>query len=551
MHMKQGIGQQKLAALACEEQENSYQQRLQELAAKYEQELQEQESNYQQRLQELAAKYEQKLQEQESNYQQHLQELAAKYEQKLQEQESNYQQHLQTVEEHLRQAHARIAELERRLSKDSHNSSKPPSSDGLRRKTRSQRKPSGKKSGGQVGHPGVTLSMVASPDAVVLHRAACCQQCGTDLQEMGGRVVERRQVHDLPEIRLQVTEHQVEEIRCPQCSALSRGSFPPEVSAPVQYGPQIRAWGVYLNQYQIVSVERTCQTLCEAFGCSISQGTLLGWVQEASKRLRVTMEQIKQALLKCKLVHPDETGIHLGKKLHWLHNVSTCFLTYLAWHPKRGRLAMDAIGILPQYQGRIMRDRLSSYDHYNCDQSICGAHLLRDLMAVWEQFKQKWARAMHRLLVAINKVAYSWRSRGASCVPKEIRDRWVARYFRILALGYAAQPPPVPRPPGKRGRMGQSEPKNLLDALLHRAHQVLAFLDNLTIPFTNNQAERDLRMVKVQQKVAGTFRSEDGVTAYCSIRSYLSTMHKQARPLLEALAAVFLGHPFPIALSLG
>src|SRR5260370_19021824 len=247
MHMKQGIGQQKLAALACEEQENSYQQRLQELAAKYEQELQEQESNYQQRLQELAAKYEQKLQEQESNYQQrlqelaakyeqklqeqesnyqqhlqelaakyeqklkeqesnyqqHLQELAAKYEQKLQEQESNYQHHLQTVEQHLRQAHARIAELERRLSKDSHNSSKPPSSDGLRRKTRSQRKPSGKKSGGQVGHPGVTLSMVASPDAVVSHRAACCQQCGTDLQALGGPVGERRQVHDLPDIPFQ------------------------------------------------------------------------------------------------------------------------------------------------------------------------------------------------------------------------------------------------------------------------------------------------------------------------------------------------------------
>ena len=522
MQTRQRSGQEKTAESTGEQAEVSYEEQLQALEAKY-----------QQQLKALEAKYEQLLQEKEAKHQEQLQALQTKYEQQLQE------------------ALALIRELERRLSKDSHNSSKPPSSDGLRRKTHSQRKPSGKKSGGQRGHPGVTLSMVASSDAIVSHHPADCEQCGTSLQQMQGRVVERRQVHDLPEIRLQVIQHQVEEVRCPHCQHLTRGKFPPEVSAPVQYGPRVRAWGVYLNQYQIVSVERTCQTLCEGFGCSISQATLLTWIQEASKRLRGTMEQIKQRLLACRLVHTDETGIHLDKKLHWLHTVSTCFLTYLAWHLKRGRQAIDAIGILPQYQGRIMRDRLTSYDHYTCDQSICGAHLLRDLTRVFEQFKQKWARTMHRVLVAMNRLAWYWRNLGASCVPKETRDRWVARYFRVLVIGYAAQPPAMPRPPGKRGPHAQTEPKNLLDALLHRAHQVLAFLDDLTIPFTNNQAERDLRMVKVQQKVAGTFRSNDGATAFCRIRSYLSTMHKQGRPLLEALAAVFLGHPFPIAFSLG
>ncbi len=160
----------------------------------------------------------------------------------------------------MQEALARIKELENRQSKDSHNSSKPPSSDGLRRKTHSQRKPTGKKSGGQVGHPGVTWSMVAEPDTIVSHRPADCEQCGTCLQEMEGRVVERRQVHDLPEVRLQVTEHQVEEISCLHCQHLTRGSFPLEVSAPVQYGPRVRAWAVYLNQYQIVSMERTCRT---------------------------------------------------------------------------------------------------------------------------------------------------------------------------------------------------------------------------------------------------------------------------------------------------
>ena len=544
MQTRQRGGQQNTAERACGEAEASEEEQWQALEAKYQHQLKALEAKYEQLLQEQEAKHQEQLQAQKSKYEQLLQEQEAKHQEQLQALESKYEQQLQ-------QTLARIGELERRLSKDSHNSSKPPSSDGLRRKTQSQRKPSGKKSGGQQGHPGVTLSMVACPDAIVSHRAASCQQCGGTLQEREGRLVERRQVHDLPEIRLRVTEHQVEETTCPQCQHINRGSFPPEVSAPVQYGPRLRAWAVYLNQYQMVSVQRTCQTLWETLGCALSEGTLLSWIQGASKGLVSTMEQIKSRLLASRLLHPDETGIHLDGKLAWLHTVSTRFLTYLAWHRKRGRLAIEAIGIIPQFAGRIMRDRWSSYDHYDCDQSICGAHLLRDLTRIWQHYKQKWARTMHRLLVALNRLAWYWRNRGANCIPKPIRDRWVARYFRVLAIGYAAQPPPEPRPAGRRGPQAQTEPKNLLDALLHRAHQVLAFLDDLTIPFTNNQAERDLRMVKVQQKVAGTFRSEDGATAYSRIRSYLSTMHKQGRPLLEALAAVFLGHPFPIAFSLG
>jgi len=287
----------------------------------------------------------------------------------------------------------------------------------------------------------------------------------------------------------------------------------------------------------------------QGLSCAISEGTLANWVQLASQRLRETCEKIKQSVIGSCLMHGDETGLHLGKKLHWLHVNSTRFLTHLQWHQRRGHQAMDDIGILPNYQGRIMRDRLSSYDHYTCEQSICGAHLLRDLISVFEQCKQQWASEMKWVLIAMNKVAWYWRNLGAKSVPEPIRDRWVARYFHILALGFAAQPPAVARPPGKRGRHPQTDAKNLLDALLHRAHQVLAFFDDLRIPFTNNQAERDLRMAKIQQKISGTFRSEDGITAFCRIRSYLSTMHKQARPLLEALAAVFTGHPFPIALS--
>lgn len=455
------------------------------------------------------------------------------------------------LQKQLLSALARIEELERQKQKNSRNSSRPPSSDGLGRKTHSQRRPSGKASGGQEGHAGRTLSMKEQPDRVTPHVPASCEHCGTNLQQTTGGVVERRQVWDVPPIQLEVCEHQVQEVCCPHCGQLNRGCFPAEITAPVQYGAGVKAWAVYLNQYHLVPMERTCEILSTGLGAAISQGTLARWVQEASQHLEGVCERIKQALKASHLLHKDETGVHKGKKVHWLHVSSTRFLTLLAWHQKRGRPAMDAIGILPDYHGRIMRDRWSSYDHYDCDQSLCGAHLLRDLTGIGERFKQPWARTMHRLLSRLCHLADQWRCRGANRVPKELRDRWVARYFRILALGYAAQPPPQPRPPGKRGRMGQTEPKNLLDALLHRADQILAFLDDLSIPFTNNQAERDLRMVKVQQKVAGTFRSDEGMTAFCHIRSYLSTLHKQARPLLEALAAVFVGQPFPIAISFG
>lgn len=469
----------------------------------------------------------------------------------LEAEKRELQEQVETLQGQLQEALARIKQLEERLKKDSHNSHKPPSSDGLQRKRHSLRRRSGKKSGGQEGHSGQTRALVQAADRISSHRPESCEQCGSDLQGREGQVVERRQVHDLPAIRLEVEEHQVQEVCCPQCQSVTRGRFPASVGAPVQYGSRVQAWAVYLNQYQLVPMERTCEILSQGLGCNLSQGTLANWVQLASQGLQATMEQIKQRLLACKLQHVDETGIHLGTKRHWLHNVSTPFLTLQQWHQSRGRAALDAIGILPKYHGRLMRDRWSSYDAYDCLQSICAAHLLRDLIGLFERSKQEWADRMKRVLTAMNRVAWYWRHQGAKAVPKPIRDRWVARYFEVLATGFAAQAPPAPltTEQKKRGRPAQSEAKNMLDALLHRADQVLAFLDDLSIPFTNNQAERDLRMVKVQQKISGTFRSQEGATAFCTIRSYLSTMHKQGRAMLASLAAVFSGSPFPIAWS--
>lgn len=450
------------------------------------------------------------------------------------------------LKEQLAQANARIKELEERVAKNSRTSSKPPSSDGLARLPRSSRRPSGKQPGGQPGHPGHTLLMVQYPDEVIEHRPQTCKQCGEDLSPLAGTVVERRQVLDLPEIRLRAQEHQIEAIRCPHCQETTLGSFPAEVKAAVQYGSTLQAVAVYLHQGQLLPTARTCETLAALCGCHLSEATVIQWGELAAERLGPTMERIADLLVASPLQHGDETGIRIYGMLHWLHVNCTRFLTHLAWHEARGKVAMQEIDIWPRFSGRGMHDRLASYDAYGSAHSLCGAHLLRDCVAVAEQEHQPWAMEMHDFLLDLHEACQQWRECQRITLPSIERDEWVARYFEILAAGYAAQPPPVAKT-GKKGRRKQSKAKNLLDALLGRADQVLAFLDDLRLPFSNNLAERDLRMAKVQQKISGTFRSATGATVFCRLRSYLSTMHKQGHTLLPSLIAVFNGHPFPIA----
>jgi transposase len=450
------------------------------------------------------------------------------------------------LKEQLAQATARIKELEDRLAKDSRSSSKPPSSDGLARPPRSSRSPSGKRPGGQPGHPGHTLLMVEQPEEVVRHRAEICTHCGEDLRLLPGTVVERRQVFDVPEIRLRAQEHHLEAIRCPHCQASHLGRFPASVNAPAQYGPNLQALAVYLNQGQLLPTARTCETLAALCGCQISEATVIQWGEVAAERLAPTMERIAELLASSPLQHGDETGIRIYGMLHWLHVNCTRFLTHLAWHESRGKPAMNDIGIWPRFAGRGMHDRLASYDAYGNAHSLCGAHLLRDCAAVAEQEEQPWATEMHDFLLDAHEAWQQWRKSEHTSLSSIERDEWVTRYFEILAAGYAAQPPPSPAKRGK-GRRKQSKAKNLLDALLGRADQVLAFLDDLRLPFSNNLAERDLRMAKVQQKISGTFRSATGATVFCRIRSYLSTMQKQGHTMLPSLVAVFHGHPFPVA----
>jgi hypothetical protein len=313
----------------------------------------------------------------------------------------------------------------------------------------------------------------------------------------------------------------------------------------------VQALAVYLSQYQLLPMERIGEVFEDLFSCSFSEGTLFNWRQEAARTLAPTMHTLKNLLLAQKLDHVDETGARVKGLLHWFHVNSTRWLTLYHWHRQRGHKAMDAIGILPAYTGRAIHDRLSSYDHYSCAHSVCGAHLLRDCLLVAERDHQSWAQEMHDLLVCMSQTTARFRAAGAQRLPQAERDSLVLQYFALLEQGFAFHrlhaPPPDAPVPKKPGRRKQEDAKNLLDALLARAEQVLAFLDDLTVPFSNNQAERDLRMIKVQQKISGTFRSAEGATAFCVIRSYLSTMKKQGRSLLAAMTAVFQGTPFSIA----
>lgn len=442
---------------------------------------------------------------------------------------------------------AYIRDLEARLAKDSHNSSKPPSGDGLRRKTKSLRAPSGKKAGGQLGHRGETLRLVARPDTVVEHRPSVCRHCQMPRAAAAVVLRERRQVQELPPVvRLLVEEHQALHVRCPHCEQISVGTFPPEVPSRAQYGARVRALAVYLAEQQHLPLGRVQQLLADLVGLRLARGTLVGWIQQAARALEPVERQIKAALSRAPLLHHDETGVRRAGRLAWAHVTSTARLTHYAIHAKRGREATDAIGILPAFCGVSMHDGWGSYAVYTaCRHALCNVHHLRELTFLEEEYHQAWAKELKGLLREMKAATAQARAGGQLHLPPAARALFIDRYQALLALGLAANPPPAghQRRPGQRGRMAQSPPRNLLERLLLQQDQVLAFLDDLAIPFDNNQAERDLRGLKIQQKVSGCFRSERGAEAYATIRGYLATLRKQGQSLLVALHTVFAGQP--------
>ena len=434
---------------------------------------------------------------------------------------------------------ARVEQLEARLAGHSQNSHRPPSRDGARKPARSQRTRSGKAPGGQPGHRGHTLAMAATPDHVIGHHPGRCAACGADLAGEPAVAVARRQVVDLPPLALAVTEHRAATVCCPHCRHATAAPFPVGVARPVQYGPRLLGLGAYLRHYQLLPYLRISELLADLFGTGPSAGTLHRASLTCAAALGGVEAAIKTALGAAPLAHADETSIVVAGQRRWVHVASTATLTHYAWHAKRGHAATDEIGILPAFAGRLIHDAWAPYWHYGCRHGLCNAHHLRELTAVAEQPGQAWATDLRATLLAMKAHVA-----GAGAAAGGVRDAFVARYRTLLADGYAANPPPTRLPEGpQRGRLRQSTARNLLDRLTAREAEALAFLHDPAVPFDNNQAERDLRMIKVQQKVSGTFRDDAGADAFCRIRGYIATLRKQARHVLTALELTFTGHP--------
>lgn len=437
---------------------------------------------------------------------------------------------------------ARLDALESKVHKDSHNSSKPPSSDGLTKKTRSLRESSGKPAGGQVGHKGTTLKQAAQPTQTVEHPLpGRCDRCRNRLPLSEARVAERRQIFDVPATAFDVVEHQTFEVTC-SCGQVHASAFPTDVNEAVQYGPNVRALAVHLTQGQMLPYARAAELIRDLYGLAVSPATLLAWVDEARVALQGTADQIAELLRRGALVNADESGLRVAGKLHWLHIAASERLTWYGVHAKRGMEAIEAHGILPKRLGVLVHDCWAPY--WKLDQgahALCNAHLLRELVYVEEITGHEWPRAMAQLLLGANQLCEAARQQEIRFSAADVAA-FRTLYDAIVAEGEQLNPEAA-NPAGTRGRAKQSVAHNLLRRFRQHADAVLLFIGDHAVPFTNNVAERAVRMPKVKQKISGCFRTVAGAENFCVIRSCLDTLRKQGHGMLEVLQRAFSGNP--------
>ena len=448
----------------------------------------------------------------------------------------------------LAQARERIAELEARLRQTPRNSSRPPSSEGLGKPPpprRSLRKRSGRKPGGQDGHAGSTLAQVARPDRELRHEPGCCGWCGAGLKSRPVTGMERRQVFDLPEVAVTVTEHQLIEREC-RCGHRTKGAAPQGAEAPVQYGPRIAAIIIYLYTGQFLSKQRTAQALAELFGIPLSSGTVAGITARAAGRLDSFLERVRDTIAAAEVAGFDETGFRVDGRLHWVHCARTGKYTLLMVHHKRGRQAMKEMGILPSFAGTAVHDAWAPYDTYAApDHQLCCAHALRELQAVTDAAPAGqwcWAAQAAEALTAMQKLVREAISKGCDPADPAALAAQV-RLFRSAALAGASQ---------TAARSGALMKKHnaLARRLRDRQDDYLRFTRDWQIPPGNNGCERDIRMTKLKQKVSGCLRTTAGARQFCAIRSYLSTAAKHDLGFFNALVMLTEGRPWIPAAAL-
>jgi transposase len=435
----------------------------------------------------------------------------------------------------------RVSALEGRLAQTSRNSHRPSGSEPFRKDRSPLERAKGLATGGQKGHEGHRLEQVAQPDHRVVHPVCSCAHCGEDLSGIKSQGGSKRQVFELPPLQVEVTEHEGERKSCPACGTLNESLFPSGVSQPTQYGPQVKALATYFMHQHFLSSERTQEVFRDVLGCPLSEGSLYSFVEECGEGLVPSEEALREILRESPVLHCDETGLRVNAKLHWVHSASTVEATLYTVHPKRGKEGMEAGGVLPHFDGVVVHDGLKTYWQYECGHGLCNAHIVRELTFVNEREGQAWAGRMKHVLLTLCQATRAWKQGEAPC-PEEAIAAGRKAYEAILTEAdtvYASNEGLTPRSKGEC----------LLDRLWNDQVAILAFTEVEEIPFTNNQAEQDIRMVKVKQKVSGSFRTFLGATLFCRIRSVISTVRKNKLNVLETLTQAIRGQPVALLTS--
>ena len=427
-----------------------------------------------------------------------------------------------------------LTQLKAQIAQDSQTSSQPPSRD-KPWKPKSERSSSGKTTGGQVGHSGKTLKMSEHIDEVVVLALTGQCDCGQAWDQVSAQEYLARQVHDLPEIRLQVWEYQAEVKVCPHCLTRGQAAFPSHVPGQVQYGPRFHGLSTYLNTAHFIPLERTCEIMKALCGATPSDGTVALNLKLAAQRLEGFEGQLKAALLKQDVLNADETGSKVNGKMHWLHVVSNAHFTLYGHHAKRGFEALEAIGVLNTFKGVVMHDCWTSYFKLDATHALCNAHLLRELRGLAEHHGQLWAGELRLALQGI------YHQNKSGSLTLESKALFYTTFDRLLEAGLSENPALEPVP-NKRGRVKQPPGRNLALRCQQHKDDYLRFLEDARVPFDNNGAERDIRMTCIKRKISGGFRSEAGGKTFCRIRSYISTLKKQGLNVWHGLVSVFSGN---------
>jgi transposase len=447
---------------------------------------------------------------------------------------------LAQVEKENQELKEKIIELEARLNSNSRNSSKPPSSDGYQKKPALPPKTKGKQ-GGQRGHKGRTLQQVEHPDKTVKCNPGPCD-CGHEFENDELVLSETRQVFDIPEPKLEVTEYQIYKGECPVCGKLHKGTAPEGVNAPVQYGNRVKAYAVLLNVHFKLPFKKIQLLFGDLFGYSINESTIFSAGQQCYEKLEETEESIKSKIAESNVAHADETGVRVEGKLHWLHTASSKLFTYLFVHEKRGKIALESDkSILDKIKGWLVHDCWGSYFNFTkINHAICGAHILRELEGLTESGQGKWAKVFKAFLMSVYEMPFEERAKRRQLIK--------SRYNLICGIGEKSEPPPT-TVQGKRGRYKRTKGRNLVERLIREQDAVLAFAFNKEVPFTNNLAERDIRPAKVKQKISNCFRTFSGAEIYARIEGFVSSARKNKRNVFLELCSTFEGYNFITATS--